>query len=133
MNKWDPLELSGLTISTFSVQHLNWKHVFKGRSLKLVLVIIVQSLSPTLHDPMNCSMPGFPVLHYFLECSDSCPLSHWCHSTISFSVAPSPPVFNLSQLQGLFQWVCSLYQVAKVLGLQLQRQSFQQIFRADFF
>ena len=40
----------------------------------------------------------------------------------------SPPVFNLSQHQGLFQWVSSLHQVAKVLEFQLQHQSFQWIF-----
>ena len=38
---------------------------------------------------------------------------------------PAPPAFNLSQHQGLFQLVCSLHQVAKVLELQLQHQSFQ--------
>ena len=45
---------------------------------------------------------------------------------------PSPPTFNLSQYQGLFQWVSSSHQVAKVLELQLQHQSFQWIFRTDF-
>ena len=44
--------------------------------------------------------------------------------------SPSPPAFNLSQHQGLFQWISSLYQVAKVL--ELQHQSFQWIFRTDF-
>ena len=44
----------------------------------------------------------------------------------------SPCAFNLSQHQGLFQWVSSSYQVAKVLELQLQHQSFQWIFRVDF-
>ena len=42
----------------------------------------------------------------------------------------SPPAFNLSQRQGLFRWVSSLHQVAKVL--ELQHQSFQWIFRVDF-
>ena len=42
--------------------------------------------------------------------------------------SPSPPAFNLSQHQGLFQWVSSLHQVAKVLEFQ----SFQWIFRTDF-
>ena len=45
---------------------------------------------------------------------------------------PSSPALNLSQHQGLFQWVDSLHQVAKVLELQLQHQSFQWIFRNDF-
>ena len=60
-------------------------------------------------------------------CSNSHSLSRWCHPLSS----PSP-AFNLSQHQGLFQWVSSLHQVAKVLELQLQHQSFQWIFRTDF-
>ena len=47
-------------------------------------------------------------------------------------LSPSPPAFNLSQHQSLFQWVSSLHQVAKVLELQLQHQSFQWICRTDF-
>ena len=46
--------------------------------------------------------------------------------------SPSPPAFNLSQHQGLFKWVSSSHQVAKVLEFQLQHQSFQWIFRTDF-
>ena len=46
--------------------------------------------------------------------------------------SPSPPAFNLSQHQGLFKWVSSSYQVAKVLEFQLQHQSFQWILRTDF-
>ena len=56
-------------------------------------------------------------------CSNSCPLSQWCYLTISSSVTPSPFADNLSQHQGLFQWVGSSHQVAKVL--ELQHQSFQ--------
>ena len=63
--------------------------------------------------------------------SDLCPLSRWCHSTISSSVIPFAPTFNLSQHQGLFKWVSSSYQVAKVLEFQLQHQSFQWTHRAD--
>ena len=66
-------------------------------------------------------------------CSNSCPSSRWCHPTISSnSVAPSPPAFNLSQHQGLFQWVGSTHHVAKVLEFQLQHQFFQWTFRTDF-
>ena len=46
--------------------------------------------------------------------------------------SPSPPTFNLSQHQGLFKWVNSLHQVAKVLEFQLQHQSFHWIFKTDF-
>ena len=50
-----------------------------------------------------------------------CPssLNQWCHPIISYSVTSSPPAFNLSQHQGLFQWVSCLHQEAKVLELQL--------------
>ena len=61
--------------------------------------------------------------------SNSSPLSRWCHTAIS---SPSPPSFDLSQHQGLFKWVSSSHQVAKVLEFQLQHQSFQWIFRTDF-
>ena len=64
--------------------------------------------------------------------SNSCPLSRWCHPTISSSVIPSPPALSLSQHQGLFKWVSSSHQVAKVMEFKLQHQSFQWIFRTDF-
>ena len=59
---------------------------------------------------------------------------HWVSDAIQSShplSSPSPPAFNLSQHQGLFQWVSSSHQVAKVLEFQLQHQSFQWIFRTD--
>ena len=64
--------------------------------------------------------------------SNSCTSSWWCHPAISSSVIPFSSCLNLSQHQGLFQWVSSLHQVAKVLEFQLQHQSFQWIFRTDF-
>ena len=63
---------------------------------------------------------------------------HWVDDAIQSShplLLPYPPAFNLSQHQGLCQWVRkggSLHQVAKVLELPLQHQSFQRIFRVDF-
>ena len=100
-------------------------------SEKNQLSSITQSY-PTLCDPMDCSTPGLPVYHQLPELtqthvhqvSDAIQPSHPLSS-------PSPPAFNLSQHQGLFQWVSSSYQVAKVL--ELQHQSFQWIFRDDFF
>ena len=59
-------------------------------------------------------------------------LIHWIGDAIQSTyplLSPSPPVFNLSQHQGLFQWVSSSHQVAKILEFQLQHQSFQWIFR----
>ena len=65
-------------------------------------------------------------------CSNSCPLSQWCLQSSHPLSSHSLPTFNLSQHQGLFHWVSSSYQVAKVLEFQLQHQSFQWIFRTDF-
>ena len=82
---------------------------------------------------MNCSTPGFPVLHHLPEFAQT--HVHWVSDVIQPSCplsSPSPPTFNLSQHQGLFQWGLSLHQVTKVLELQLQHQSFQWIFRVVF-
>ena len=66
-------------------------------------------------------------------CSNSCPLSWWCHPTISSFVVPFCSCLQCFPVsQGLFQWVSSSHQVAKVLKLQLQHQPFQWIFRTDF-
>jgi len=64
--------------------------------------------------------------------SNSCPLSQWCHPTISSSVVPFSSCLQSSQHDGLFKWVSFLHQVAKVLEFQLQHQSFKWIFRTDF-
>ena len=64
-------------------------------------------------------------------CSNSCPSSRWCHPSHPL-LSPSLPAFSLSHHQGLFQWVSSSHQVAKILGFQSQHQSFQWIFRTDF-
>ena len=56
--------------------------------------------------------------------SNSCPSHRWCHPTISSSVITfSSSSFNLSYYQGLFHWVSSSHQVAKVLEFQLQHQA----------
>ena len=93
----------------------------------------VDQLCPTLCYPMDRSMPSFPVHHQFPELTQTNVhrVSDAIHPPHPLS-SPSPPAFNLSQLQGLFQWVISSHQVAKVLKLQLQHQSFQWIFTTDF-
>ena len=63
--------------------------------------------------------------------SNSCLSRWWCHPAISSSGSPSPPAPNPSQHQGLFQWVNSSHEVAKVLEFQLQHQSFQRTPRTD--
>ena len=94
----------------------------------------VQSLSRVrLCDPMDCSTPVLPVHHQLPEFTQThvCWVSDaiWPFHPLS---SPSPHAFNLSQHQGLFQWISSLHQVAKGLEFRLQHQSFQWIFRTDF-
>ena len=87
----------------------------------------------TLCDPVDCSTSGFPVHHQLLELTQTC--VHCIDDAIQSShplSSPFPPAFNLSQHQGLFQWVSSSHRVAIVLEFQLQHQSFQWIFRPDF-
>ena len=93
----------------------------------LLLLSVVQSC-PTLCDPMDWSTPGFPVLHHLLELAET--HVHWVSEAMQSSCplwSPSPPALNLSQPQGLLQWVDSSHEVAKVL--ELQHQSFQWVFR----
>ena len=74
----------------------------------------VTQLCPTLCDPMNCSTPGLPVHHQLLESTQT--HVHWVGDAIQPShplSSPSPPALNLSQHQGLFQWVNSSHQVRK--------------------
>ena len=70
---------------------------------------------PILCDPVDCSMLGFPVLHQFLELAQTHQISDAIQP--SQPLSPPSPAFNLSQHQGLFQWVRSLHQVAKVLAI----------------
>ena len=92
----------------------------------------VEQLCLILCDPMDCSMPALPVHHQLPEFTQT--HVNWVSDAIQPShplSSPSPIAFNLSQHQGLFQWVCSSHQVARVL--ELQHQTFQWIFRIDFF
>ena len=70
----------------------------------------------TLCSPTNWSTPDSLSFTIFGVCSDSCPLSQWCHPTISSFAAPSPLALKLSQHQGLSQWAGSLHQVANSIA-----------------
>ena len=90
----------------------------------------VAQLCLTLCSPMDCSTPGFPVLHQnspmFMSTESVMPSSHLilCHPLLL-----PPSIFPRIRV---FSRVSSLHQVAKVLELRLQHQSFQWIFRTDF-
>ena len=86
----------------------------------------------TLCNPMNCSIPGLPVHHQLPESTQT---HVYC---VGDAIQPShplsslsPPALNLSQHQGLFKWVRSSHQVAKVLEFQLQHHSIQWTLRTD--
>ena len=85
--------------------------LIKSNSVQFRRSVVSDSLRPhgLQHARPPCPLPTPGVY------SNSCPLSQWCHSTISSSVVPFSSAFNLSQHQGLFKWVSSSHQVAKVL------------------
>ena len=86
------------------------------------------------HSVVSDSLQPYGLQHTKVPCpspipraySNPCPLSWWWHPTISSSVIPSPPAFNLSQHQGLFRWISSAHQLAKVLEFQPQHQFFHE-------
>ena len=86
----------------------------------------------TFCNPMDYSMTGFSVLHQLPKLAQT--HVHRVSDTIQpFHPLSSPsPAFDLSQHQGLFQWVSSSHQAVKVSEFQLQRLCFQWIFRVDF-
>ena len=98
--------------------------------LRLHFSSVAQSCPPLCY-PMDCSTPGFPV-HHNSRSLIKLMSSRWAIQPSHPLPSPSPPAFNLSQHQGLFQGVSSSHQVARVLEFQLQHHFFQWIFRTDF-
>ena len=96
---------------------------FKMYNMLLLSCFSVTQLCLTLCSPMDCCMPGFFDPHYLPEFVQT--HVHWVGDAIQPShllLPPSSPALNLSQHQGVFQWVSSLHQVTRVLQLQLQHQ-----------
>ena len=92
----------------------------------------------TLWGPMDCCRPGFPVLHYLPEFAQTHVRRVDDAIQTSHPLSPAFPTLHLSQHQGLYQWVISSHQVAKVLELHLQHQSFSEYsglisFRTNWF
>ena len=113
---------------------LLWNHfIFNSAFRSKVVFSSVAQWCLTICDSINRSMPGLPVHHQLLEFTQT--HAHRVGNAIQPShslLSPSPPAFNLSQHQGLFKWVNSSHEVAKVLKFQLQHQSFDWLFRTDF-
>ena len=106
-------------------------HFYLSEAERYCRILLVFSQScPTLCDPRDCSTSGFSVFHYLPEFAQT--HAHWVNDAIQ-PYHPLPPSSslspNLSRRQGLFQWVSSSHQVAKLLELQFQHQPLQWIFR----
>ena len=100
-------------------------------SVRLLHFSSVAHSCATICDPVDCSTPGLPVHRQLPEFTQT--HVHWVCDAIQPShplLSPSP-AFNLSQHQGLFQWLSSSHKVAKVLEFQLQHQSLQWTLRTD--
>ena len=88
---------------------------------------------PILCYPMDSSMPGFPVRHHLPKFAQT--HTHWVNDAIqpSHPLSSSSPAFNLSQHQGLLQWVNSSHQVVKLLEFQLHSINIQGYFFQDWY
>ena len=107
------------------------RSILLSHMVNIVQFSSVTQSCPTLCDPMDFSTPGLSVHHQLPEFTQT--HVHWVSDAIQPSQLlsfPSPPPFNLSQHQRLFEWVSSSHQVAKVL--ELPHQSSQWIFRFYF-
>ena len=122
----------------FTWKFCYWKTHRKGTFTQRGEILLFQFGSVaqscrTLCNPKDCNSPSYSVHHQLpgLAQTQIHRVSNTFQSSHPLS-SPYPPAFNLSHLHGLFQWVSSLHQVAKVLEFQLQHQSFQWIFKNDF-
>ena len=105
---------------------MNKIYASKSEKNETVQFSSVAQSCPTLCDPMNRSTSGLPLHHQLPEFTQT--HVHWVGDASQPShplSSPSSPAPNPSQHQGLFQWVSSSHEVAKVLEFQLQHQSFQ--------
>ena len=114
------------------VRQLIWENMKAANYYIFKIFIVLQSQSHLRPLKLQHTMLPCPFLHlpdlaqtHVHRVSDAIQPSRPLSS-------PSPPAFYFSQHQGLFQWVSSFHQVAKILELQPQYQSFQWIFRTDF-
>ena len=136
------LKKEGKTTGPFryDLNQIPYDYTLEGRDKFKVLDLIdswvelssVTQSCLTLCDPMNRSTPGLPVHHKLPEFTQT--HAHRVGDAIQPShplLSPSPPALNPSQHQGLFQWVNSLHEVAKVLEFQFQHQSLQWTPRTD--
>ena len=107
--------------------HMVFLQIFQFSSLQLLSCVWLFASPWMQHARPPCASPTPRVY------PNSCPLVGDAIQPSHPLSSPSPPALNLSQYQGLFKWVSSSHQVAKVLEFQLQHQSFQWTPRTDPF
>ena len=117
--------LTNLTEVQARLVHWKLQNIVKWEFSSVQLLSCVQ-----LCDPKDCSMPGLPVHHQLPELAQTHVHLPSNHLILCCPLLLLPSIFP--SIQGLFRWVSSLPQVAKVLELQLQHSSFQRIVRFDF-
>ena len=129
-NKGQKMSRNGRLLWIILFQYFSLSSSSNRVNLSVQFSSVTQS-GLTLCDPMDSSMPGLPVHHQLPEFTQT--LAHWVSDAVqpSHPLSSPSPAFNLSQHQGLFIWVSSSHQVAKVLEFQLQHQSFQWTPRTD--
>ena len=121
-----------IDITRWSIPKSDWLYSLQPKMKKRYQFSSVAQSCRTHCDPMNCSTPGLPVHYWLLEYTQT--HVHWGDAIQPSHLLSSPslPAFNLSQHQGLFQWLSSSLQLAKVLEFQPRHQSFQWTPRTDF-
>ena len=114
-----------LVLGTRDRQHSLNLHLTSFSSVQLLSRVQIFATPWTTARQDSLSITNSQSLPKLMSIESVMPSNHLilCH--------PLPPALNLSQHQGLFKWVSSLHEVAKVLECQLQHQSFQWIFRTD--
>ena len=130
--------LRAVTVLITCMPLRRWRGSIPFSSLPIWLFLFISSVRFSCSVVSDCLRPH-GLQHARSPClsttpvvyPNSCPLNRWCHPTISFSVITFSPTFNVSQNQGLFKWVSSSHQVAKVLEFQIQHQFFQWTLRTD--
>ena len=119
------INIISLSYSLLYIFLVQWGINTRTLSISVCCCSVAQSC-PALYDPMDCSMPGFSVLHHefaqthvhFMKFAQT--HVHWVGDAISLShplLPPSPPALNLSQHQGLLQWIGSFIRCPKYKGI----------------
>ena len=105
---WHPAGVIEMFCILIVVEQQGWIWLYQTPNKEKVQFSSVSQSCPTLCDPMDCSTPDFPVYYQLLESTHHV---HWVSDVIQPShplSSPTPPTFNLSQHQVLFQWVSSV-------------------------